>query len=289
MSFQIITDSCANLTKEIVKQYNIEVLPLEYLMNGVSYPITVDCKEADMKDFYNQMRAGTVVKTSMVNGEAVRPIFQRILEAGQDILYIGFSSALSGTFQSVKTMMDNLAGDYPERKCIAMDSLAASMGEGLLVTYAAILQKEGKTIDAVAEWLEANKMRMQHLFTVDDLKYLRRGGRISGATALIGSVLQIKPLMHVDSTGHLVAYGKVRGRKNSIKATLNRMAELIENPKEQMIYIVHGDCPDETAEIVKEIKSRFGPKSVTINFVDQVIGAHSGPGTLAVFFLGKSR
>ncbi len=289
MSYQIITDSCANLTGELIKKYNLEVLPLSYLIDDVSYQIKPDSKSADYKAFYNKMREGKVPKTSMANGEAFRPLFEKILNEGKDILYIGFSSALSGTLQSIKNTLDDLAESYPERKCVSIDSLAASMGEGLLVAYAAIKQQEGETIDEVAAWVEANKLRLCHLFTVDDLKYLRRGGRISGATALIGSVLQIKPLMHVDNEGHLVAYGKVRGRKTSIASMLNRMEETIENPSEQIIYIVHGDCEDEAKAVAKEIKSRFNPKSIVANYVDQVIGAHSGPGTLAIFFLGSER
>ena len=225
----------------------------------------------------------------MANGEAFRPLFEKILKDGKDILYIGFSSALSGTMQSVKNTLTDLAESYPERKCISIDSLAASMGEGLIVTYAAIKQQQGETIDEVAAWVEENKLRLCHIFTVDDLKYLRRGGRISGATALIGSVLQIKPLMHVDNEGRLVAYGKVRGRKTSIASMLQRMEETIENPSEQIIYIVHGDCEDEAKAVAKEIKTRFNPKSIVANYVDQVIGAHSGPGTLAIFFLGSER
>lgn len=289
MSFQIVTDSCANLTAGLIKQYSLVVLPLEYLMDGVSHRITADAKEADFKAFYGQMRAGSVAKTSMINGEAVRPVLEEILAGGRDILYIGFSSALSGTVQSVKNTLDDLAAQYPERKCITVDSLAAAMGEGLLVTHAAIQQQAGKSIDEVAAWLEENKLHLCHLFTVDDLKYLRRGGRISGATALIGSVLQIKPLMHVDNEGRLVAFGKVRGRKASIAALLKRMEETIINPAEQIIYVIHGDCADEANTIVKEIKTRFKPKSIVTNYVDQVIGAHSGPGTLAIFFLATER
>ena len=289
MSYQIITDSCANLSGELIKKYNLEVLPLSYLIDDVSYQIKPNAKSADYKAFYNKMREGKMPKTSMANGEAFRPLFEKILKDGKDILYIGFSSALSGTLQSVKNTLADLAENYPERKCISIDSLAASMGEGLIVSYAAIKQQQGETIDEVAAWVEENKLRLCHLFTVDDLKYLRRGGRISGATALIGSVLQIKPLMHVDNEGRLVAYGKVRGRKTSITSMLNRMEETIENPSEQIIYIVHGDCENEAKAVAKEIKSRFNPKSIVSNYIDQVIGAHSGPGTLAIFFLGSER
>lgn len=289
MSFQIVTDSCANLTADLIKQYRLEVLPMEYLMDGVAHHVTADCKDADFKAFYAQMREGKVAKTSMINGEAVRPVLENILTEGRDILYIGFSSALSGTVQSVKATLDSLAEQYPDRKCITVDSLAAAMGEGLLVTHAAMQQQAGKGIEEIAEWLEQNKLHLCHLFTVDDLKYLRRGGRISGATALIGSVLQIKPLMHVDNEGRLVAFGKVRGRKTSIQALLKRMEETIVNPAGQIIYVIHGDCEEEAKAIVKEIKTRFKPKSIVTNYVDMVIGAHSGPGTLAIFFLASER
>lgn len=289
MAFQIVTDSCANLTADIIRQYGLVMLPLEYLMDGVSHKITADTKAADYKAFYQKMREGKVAKTSMINGEAVRPVLEDILKSGKDILYIGFSSALSGTVQSVKATLDQLAEQYPDRKCITVDSLAAAMGEGLLVTHAALQQQAGKSIDEVADWLERNKLHLCHLFTVDDLKYLRRGGRISGATALIGSVLQIKPLMHVDNEGRLVAFGKVRGRKASIQALLKRMGEIIIKPAEQIIYVIHGDCEEEAKAIAKEIKTRFKPKSIVLNYVDQVIGAHSGPGTLAIFFLASER
>ncbi len=289
MAFQIVTDSCANLTADIIRQYGLVMLPLEYLIDGVSHKITADTKDADYKAFYQKMRDGKVAKTSMINGEAVRPVLEDILKSGKDILYIGFSSALSGTVQSVKATLDQLAEQYTDRKCITVDSLAAAMGEGLLVTHAAMQQQAGKSIDEVAGWLERNKLHLCHLFTVDDLKYLRRGGRISGATALIGSVLQIKPLMHVDNEGRLVAFGKVRGRKASIQALLQRMGEIIVKPAEQIIYVIHGDCEEEAKAIAKEIKTRFKPKSIVLNYVDQVIGAHSGPGTLAIFFLASER
>ncbi len=289
MAFKLITDSCANLTREIIDRYDITVIPLEYTMNGEQHSITPEIGEDDFKAFYGNMREGQIVKTAMANGENFRRLFEDILESGEDILYIGFSSALSGTVQSVKATLDALSGQYPERRCITIDSLCAAMGEGLLVTHAAMLRESGKSIDEVADWTEQNKLRLVHLFTVDDLKYLRRGGRISGATALIGSVLQIKPLMHVDNEGRLVAFGKVRGRKNSIESLLKRMGEIIENPEQQIIYIIHGDCYDEAKHIADEVQKRFKPKKTVINYVDLVIGAHSGPGTLAIFFLGRER
>ncbi len=289
MPYRIITDSCANLPAELARRLELTVIPLEYTMDGTVHQISPDVTDADYKDFYAKMRDGKVAKTAMANGETHRGMFEEILRGGEDILYIGFSSALSGTVRSVKATLDALAEKYPERRAVTVDSLAAAMGEGLLVTYAAIMRQRGKSLDEVASWLEDNKLRLCHLFTVDDLKYLRRGGRISGATALIGSMLQIKPLMHVDNEGRLVAFGKVRGRRNSVSSLLKRMEETIVKPSEQVIYVIHGDCEDEARAIVSEIKERFHPRAVVVNYVDMVIGAHSGPGTLAIFFLATKR
>lgn len=289
MPYRIITDSCANLPAELARRLELTVIPLEYTMDGTVHQISPDVTDADYKDFYAKMRDGKVAKTAMANGETHRGMFEEILRGGEDILYIGFSSALSGTVRSVKATLDALAEKYPERRAVTVDSLAAAMGEGLLVTYAAIMRQRGKSLDEVASWLEDNKLRLCHLFTVDDLKYLRRGGRISGATALIGSMLQIKPLMHVDNEGRLVAFGKVRGRRNSVSSLLKRMEETIVKPSEQVIYVIHGDCEDEARAIVSEIKERFHPRAVVLNYVDMVIGAHSGPGTLAIFFLATKR
>lgn len=289
MSYRIFTDTTADLTKEIIEKYGIEVIPLSYFINGKEFePLPGD--NNGLKEFYDLMREKKhEFQTSMANGEKERSRFEEVLANGEDIIYIGFSSGLSGTFDAVSGVLRELNILYPERKVYAVDTLAASMGEGLIVLNCAKLQADGASIETVRDWAEGYKQKVCHWFTVDDLDYLRRGGRISKTVAIIGSVLQIKPVLHVDDAGRLISVGRANGRKNSIEKLVSKMGETGVEIEKQTVMISHGDCEKEAEYAAALIKERYGVKDIIINCIGATIGCHSGPGTLAVFFLGTKR
>ena len=214
---------------------------------------------------------------------------ESILRAGKDVLYIGFSSGLSGTYNAGAQAAAELSEKYPERKLYCVDSLCASLGQGLLLWLAWKEKKRGRTIEEVRDWVEDNKLHLCHWFTIDDLMFLKRGGRVSGATAIVGSMLSIKPVMHVDNDGHLIKVGTARGRKASIKALADEAEKTGIDLKNQTIFISHGDCLEDANYLADIMRARFNVKDVLINYVGPVIGAHSGPGTIALFFLGTER
>lgn len=285
----IITDSSADLTPELVKELSIVVVSLEFTIDGVTYKDDPTDTAMDSKTFYDKLRKGSTSVTSQVNTAAFTDVFEKYLKQGKDILYIAFSSGLSGTSQSACIARDELSEKYPENKIIVIDTLAASLGEGLLVFSASKLRADGADIDAVASWLEENKLKLCHWFTVDDLNHLKRGGRISSATALIGGLLGIKPIMHVDDEGHLIPVGKVRGRKQSLDALVDRLVATCVNPGEQTVFISHGDITADAEYVKGEVLRRSEVRDVVIGNVGPVIGSHSGPGTLALFFLAENR
>lgn len=285
----IITDSCVDLPSELASQLALEVIPLSVNIEGTQYYNYLDERDLNTKGFYQLLREGEIPSTSQINPQRFSDIFEKYLSQGYDILYIAFSSALSGTYNSALIAKEELINKYPHQKILIIDSLSASMGQGLLVTYAARLKESGKTINEVYEWVENNKLRLCHLFTVGDLNHLRRGGRLSYAKALIGTILRIKPLLHVNTEGKLVQTGATRGRKSSLEKLVSRMIETIENAEEQVIYISHGDCLAEVEELKEIITNRLPVKDVIINFVGPVIGTHSGVDTIAIFYLGNDR
>lgn len=287
--YEIITESTANLTDDIINEFGIKIISLSYCIGNEVIESYENGKSSDAKAFYERMRQGELASTSQVTRQTYRAAFEQALKNGSDVLYIGFSSALSGSFNSASMVADELREAYSDRKIIAVDTLAASMGQGLLVYYAALFRKQGKTIEEVADWLNANLLRLCHWFTVDDLKYLKRGGRISPTTALVGTLMGIKPILHVDDEGRLVSVGKVRGRRHSVEEIFKHMKETIENPEDQMIFISHGDCLEDAQYLESLIRNEIKVKDIVINYIDAVIGSHSGPGTLAVFFLGSKR
>lgn len=289
MSFSIITDSSSNLTNAQISDFGIKVVSLTYTVGGEEKPAYIEGQEVDYKSYYALLRSKERITTSLASYDRVEAAIKAEFEAGKDVLFVAFSSALSGTYQVIKNCMGDLLPSFPERKGIVVDSLCASMGEGLLVKYAVDKRNEGKTLEETAKWLEDNKLRLVHLFTVDDLFFLKRGGRLSGGAAVMGTILNIKPLLHVSNEGKLVATGKIRGRKASIDAILERMGEIGENLSEQDIFIVHGDCIEDAEYLALKAKNLYNVKSISINYVDQVISSHSGPGTLAIFFLGSER
>ena len=265
------------------------VLPLSLQMGGKTYHNYLDGREIGFQDFYSRIRAGELATTSAVNVGEMEEKMREILKSGKDILSISFSSALSTTYQSSVIAAEDLKGEFPEAKILTVDSLCASLGQGLFVYLCAQEQKRGKSIDEVKAFAEETKLRVCHWFTVDDLNHLKRGGRISAATALFGTMLAIKPVMHVDNEGRLIPVSKARGRKASLTALVDRMAATAIDPENQTVFISHGDCLTDAEFVAEEVRRRLGVKTVCINYVGPVIGNHSGPGTMALFFLGKER
>lgn len=289
MSFSIITDSCANLTNELIKKYDVKIVPLTYTVKGVEYLGYIEGEEFDYKEYYNMLRAKEHVKTSLASYDRVEMAIKSELDKGNDVLYLSFSSALSGSCQVARNCIEDIKDAYPNRKIILIDTLQASMGQGLMVKYAVDKRNEGLSIEETAAYLEDNKLNFVALFTVDDLFFLKRGGRLSGAVAVVGTILNIKPLLHVDNEGRLVSTGTIRGRGKSIDALIDKMGKTGIDLENQDIFMVHGDCIEEAEAAAAKIKELYKVKSVTINYVDQVISSHSGPGTLAIFFMGNER
>ncbi len=288
--YVIVTDSSADLPDSLVKELGVEVLPLSFTIQGVTRHNYPDDREMDPKEFYRLLRAEEPATTAAVNVAEYTAMLEPILAAGKDVLILSFSSGLSATYQSSKIAADELSEQFPERKIFAVDTLCASLGQGLLVWYAAQEQKKGKSIEEVRDWAEANKLHLCHWFTVDDLHFLKRGGRVSAATAVVGSMLQIKPVMHVDNEGHLINVGKARGRHASLTALADHMEKTALAPVgDQTVFISHGDCIEDVEKLKADIEARFGVKHFVVNNVGPVIGAHSGPGTVALFFMGSER
>lgn len=292
MDFEIVTDSSCNLLEDMIDDFGLHILPLTFMAEGEDtvYQSYLKGERTDLRQFYTMMREGKIFKTSLPNLADSEKLFRELLDAGRDVLYIGFSSGLSGTYQAMDVLASQLRSDYPDRKILTVDSLAASGGQGLLVWYAVQHARAGESIEQVRDWLEGNKLHLAHWFTVDDLMFLFRGGRVSKTAAWAGTLLNIKPVLHVDNEGHLIPMEKVRGRKKSLNALLDHMAQSGNEPiSDQMVFITHGDCLEEAEALAAKIKERFGVKDVVINYVDPVIGAHSGPGTMALFFMADKR
>lgn len=286
MDFQIITDSCCDFPTPMYGQLGLTFVPLTVEFRGNTFD---DKNDDTLKDMYQGLRAGEVAKTSAVNPSRWSQAMEKALAAGKDVLVLAFSSGLSTTYQSAVIAAEELKDAYPDRKIQVIDTLCASMGEGLLVWYACKKRDEGLSLDAVAQWVLDNRLHLCHWFTVDDLMYLKRGGRISAATALVGTMLQIKPLLHVDDEGHLINITKTRGRKAAIDAMVKKAQELGAGYDNSTMFISHGDCLSDAEYLSRQLKEKCGVKDVVISYVGAVIGSHSGPGTLALFFLGSHR
>ena len=284
-NYVLITDSACDILPEKLAEWKVEMIPLAYLFTDTGKE-QLDHEEP-IREFYKSMRDGRVAKTSSVNEDRFINAFTPILEAGKDLIYLAFSSGLSVTCENGKKVAAMLQEKYPERKIIVIDSLAASAGQGLFVYLAVQNRDNGMSLEDNARAMEAYVMHVCHWFTVDDLVYLKRGGRISRTTALLGTALNVKPVLHVDNEGHLIKMTQVRGRKKSIRKLAERLGETI--LPESPIFISHGDCIED-AEMLKEIlEKEYGKKVDLITWIGSVIGAHSGPGTLALFFLGTER
>ena len=288
--YVIMTDTTADLPESYIQEHQLAILSLSYTIEGNTYDRE---NPLDVREFYAKMRTGSMPTTSQVNPEQAKEAFKACLDQGNDVLYIAFSSGLSGTCGSGMVAAEEIreSGEYPDRKLIVIDSLSASLGEGLLVHKAVQLKEAGKSMEEVADWVEKNKLHLCHNFTVDDLFHLHRGGRVSKATAVLGTMINIKPVLHVDDEGHLIAIGKVRGRKKSLAALVDRMADQIRGYEDQNseVFISHGDCQEDAEYVQKLVQERFGVDKFIINHVGPTIGAHSGPGTVALFFMGNPR
>ena len=287
--FVIMTDSCCDLTAQMAEELNISVQPLSLLLNDQTYRNFLDGREIGFKEFYDIMRSGSLGSTSAVSvgdfEEAMRPI----LAEGKDLLYIGFSSALSTTYQSAVIAAEELRTEFPEATIHTVDSKCASMGQGLLIYHCVQQKKAGKTVDEVAAFCQDHVLNLCHWFTVNDLNHLKRGGRVSATTALVGTMLSIKPVLHVDDEGRLINVSKARGRKASLMAMVDNMEKTAIDPANQVVFISHGDCEEDAQTVADEIRRRFGTKEIHINYVGPDIGNHTGAGVVALFFLGTKR
>ncbi len=286
--FKIVTDTTADLPADFLKTEEIETFSLTYSDGKEEYG---NVKELDGHSFYESMRNGAVYNTSQVNPSEARKNFDKLLEKETDILYVAFSSGLSGTYNSVRLAATEIAEERGNVNIYVVDSLCASLGEGLLVYYACILRREGLSVKEVYDRLMKHRHNIVHLFTVEDLIYLHRGGRVSKGTAVLGNVLNIKPLLHVDNEGHLVPIGNVRGRRKSLMALVDNMAAKIGSyeGKNKIFFISHGDCPEDAEFVKQEVIKRFGINDNIVNTIGPTIGSHSGPGTVALFFFGDER
>ena len=287
VDYKIFTDSACDIKKQVLSEWVVASASLSLRFTDSDTEYKND--EVDISDFYAKMQNGKIAKTSAVNTEGFVEIFEPTLKEGFDVLYIGFSSGLSTTYNSARLAAEELKPKYPERKIITLDSLCASAGQGLLIRLALDKKNEGKTIEEVAEYVQNTRLNVCHWFTVDDLVYLKRGGRISPTVAFVGNMLGIKPVLHVDDEGHLVNVTKVRGRRASIKALFDKYTELATDTKSGHVYISHAACENDAIELAKMIENAHGVKTEIITDVGPVIGAHSGPGTLALFFVGNKR
>ena len=284
--FEIITDSACDFSGAEYESLGLTCVPLTVEFRG---SVSDDRNDDSLKEFYDGLRAGDAAKTSAVNPESWKNAILPALEKGKDVLVMAFSSGLSTTCQSAQIAAGELRESYPERQILVVDTLCASMGQGLLVWYACRKRSAGAGLTEVYNWVQDNKLHLCHWFTVDDLFFLKRGGRISAATALVGTMLNIKPVLHVDDEGHLISVTKARGRKASIEALAKKVSELDGGFDNSTMFISHGDCREDADYLAKLLKEKYGAKEVIINYVGAVIGSHSGPGTLALFFLGKHR
>ena len=289
--FKITTDSTADLPAEYLQEHNVGCMPISYIVDGVTYGRD---REMDWKEFYSMMRNdGKMPTTSQINPAEAKEYFEEFIKTDKEILHLAFSSGLSGTYGNLCIAADEIMEEHPDCRIIVVDSLCASMGEGLFVHKAVKMRDEGKSIEETADWLRAKVQNFVHVFTVDDLFHLYRGGRVSKTAAVIGTMVGIKPKLHVDSEGHLIVIGKIRGRKKSLNALVDYMEEkmgpyLSEN-RQDYVFISHGDALEDAEYVRDQIKERFGFTNFMINHIGPTIGAHSGPGTIALFFMGESR
>lgn len=284
--FAITTDNNSDLPMTYLKEHDVGLMSLSYTVDGQTYDAHHPMPDVD---FYARMRAGAMPTTAQVNPEEARRVLEQALETHDSVLHIAFSSGLSGSYQSARIAAMELQEQHPDKQIVVVDSLAASLGQGLLVHIAVQMRDAGQSFQQTVDWCMENRLHVVHLFTVDDLFHLYRGGRVSKATAIVGSMLNMKPVLHVDDEGKLVAVGKMRGRKRALDDLVKRMGEQIGGYENKTFFISHGDCLADAEYVRDQVQEKFGISDCLINFVGPSIGAHSGPGTIALFFLGKQR
>ena len=287
--YVLMTDSCCDLSAKMAEELGLEVLPLRLELEGKSYRNLLDGSEIAFQEFYSRVRAGAMPVTSAVNVGEFDAVMRPILEAGKDILCLCFSSALSTTYQSAVIAARELGETFPERRVRVVDSLCASMGQGLFVWLCAQEKKKGKTLEEVLDFAEGAKANICHWFTVDDLNHLKRGGRVSAAAALFGTMLSVKPVLHVDDQGRLIPMEKCRGRRASLTALVDHMEKTAVDPERYPVFISHGDCLEDAEFVAEEVRRRLGVKEIYCNYVGPVIGSHTGAGVVTLFFVGNSR
>lgn len=289
-AYQLITDACCDLPAGVAKECDVAVMPMVFTINNREYHQYPDNREYPSDQFFDALRAGQWATTAQIPTQAFVDFFTPYLEQGLDILYIGFSSGLSGTWQRACTAIKELRARYPRRVIEGVDSLTATLGEGLLVYLSACKQKEGLTLHELKAWVEVYRFCMSGWFMVDDLNHLKRGGRVGAATAFVGTMLSIKPILQIDQEGHLVVREKIRGRKQAFDRLLQKMeSRFTSNPALQTVFLVHGDCPEDAKAVAKQVQARFRPKRLLVSSLGPVIGSHTGPNALAVFYPAKDR
>ena len=286
MAYQIITDSCCDLPRNIKEQLQLTCIDITLMFRD---RVWTDTSDEGLKTVYDGLRTGEVATTAAANPQDWASVIEPVLADGRDALVLAFSSGLSTTYQSAVIAAQELQEKYPERTVKVVDTLCASMGQGLLVWYACHQQQAGKSLEEVCAWCEDNKLNLCHWFTVDDLMFLKRGGRVSATTAVLGTMLNIKPILHVDDEGHLIKVSTARGRKASIDALAAKAAATALPGQNDTMFISHGDCQEEAEYLATVLKEKHGVKEVIIGYIGGVIGSHSGPGTMALFFLGSKR
>lgn len=288
-TYQIVTDATSDLPLELVGTLDVHIIPMHCVIDGTDYLIAADNHTLSSHDFYDRLRGGSLSTTTQINGETFKDEVRPFLRQGLDVLYICFSSGLSSTFNSVRIAVEDLQEEFPDRKVVAVDSLSATGGEGLLIYHAVKRMEEGMDLETLAKWIEDNRLHLAHWFSVDDLKFLKRGGRISGAAALVGSMLSVKPILHVDNEGKLIPVDKVRGRRKSLEELVAHMEASAIDPADQTVFISHGDTPEDAAYIEKLVREKLGVKTVYTSPVGPVVGSHGGPGIICLFFLASER
>jgi len=288
-NYAVITDGFSNLPGRLLESLDIRILPCTYYVDGAPVHYSGDIETFDSHTYYEGIREGKVITTALVNTQIFLEHFRPCIAQGQDILYIGLSSGVSGTYQAAVMAAQELMEEFPERKIRTVDSLGAGLGTGLLTCRGADLRAEGKSLDEAADILEQEKLRLCEFFTVGSLEYLKCSGRVSAATAAIGSVLNIKPLLYGDYQGHIVSCAKPRGRRNAIVAILEKYKKLAVDAENSRVFISHGDCPEEAEQLAEQVCAIAKPREMVICPHEPFTGCHVGPGMLALFFLGSSR
>ena len=281
--FRIMTDTSANLPTELAKQSDITVIPFPYFVNGARQTC-LDTEGFDGETFYGAMREGAEVTTSQINPQNYIDAMRPVLERGEDILFVGMSSGISGAYHSAELAVEELRPEFPERKIRLVDTIGASLGEGLLVLRAYRDKLAGLSLDSIYEKLMELRHRLCNIFTVDDLKYLRKGGRLSNLSFIVGTLLQIKPLLKGNEEGKIVAFAKLRGRKKALEELARRYDEYVLNAEEQTVGIAHADCPEDAERLAELLRRNHPPKEILTVGYEPVTGSHVGPGTLALFF-----